>query len=148
MQKKTKYLIYTVLSLLLVIIIIFESQKAKSHVRPILQKETAGGFCWVDNVTVINNEVHVSMRPQYIWAIRSITSSNGTNIDINKRKKGNTFILQENESAYLSTLPEDACTAKAMKVKNVLGLELKSSLCMPNPQIKCQNEAVFVSTSM
>lgn len=100
-------------------------------------------ICWVERVAKHGEELHVFMKDQYISAVRKINLPDGARIAVNPNQDGS-FTLHEGESAYLSTLPHDVCTAKAVAVDGALGLELNASVCMHMPGMGCQRATDFV----
>lgn len=103
----------------------------------------ADHICWVERVTKYGDELHVFMKMGYFNAVRTIHRADGTQIAATPNRAG-TFTLHEGESANLSTLPHDVCTAKAVSVNGVLGVELNARFCVPNPDIGCQSTKEFV----
>jgi hypothetical protein len=101
----------------------------------------AANICWVERVVKKNDEVHLFMRPSYSSAVRSITRADGSQISP-IRNQDDSFVLKDGESAYLSTLPHDVCTAKVIHFNGVLGLQLTANVCMHG--IGCNSATAFV----
>jgi len=104
----------------------------------------ANHICWVERVVKYGDELHVFMKMEYFGAVRGISRSDGTSLKVIPNRAG-TFTLHEGDSAYLSTVPHDVCTAKAVSVNGILGVELRARVCMPNPDIGCQSTKDFVA---
>lgn len=88
----------------------------------------AAYICWVDHVEQHNEELRVFMRPTYIYAVRGITHPDGTRSDFERYEDG-FFTLKIGDSAGLVNFVHDSCTAKAVILNKVQGLELKATSC-------------------
>jgi hypothetical protein len=89
----------------------------------------AAHICWVDHVTRHEDSLQVFLMEGYSRAVRSIVGRDGTRANI-PMGQSDFFTLRDGDTAYLSTLPEDSCTAKVTSADNVLSLELQANACI------------------
>jgi hypothetical protein len=73
-----------------------------------------------------SGELRVYMTGGNLGPVRTIKHVDGTHTTLVPSEKA-WFALRNGETAYLSTLPHDSCTANAVAVDGVLGLKLTAS---------------------
>jgi len=89
-----------------------------------------GSICWVGRVIDTGDATRIFMQPKYEYAARSITRIDGQHVAV-KPDTDRSFILQEGETVWLSTLPHDNCTGRSVRRNGQFGVELESTACMP-----------------